>query len=158
MYLIDYYPVSVIEGGDEDNIPSTYSCVDHDDKGREYALKFNGISEEDAIVDCPIFQGEELMSGKTTIQISSESVIDDFTIDLSVMSDKVKVLNSDEFHHSSRRLGQKRIGDSTVVVIRVNSADDQPSRSAAQLSDDVFGTDTDKRNLQSGYKSCSGKY
>lgn len=50
----------------------------------------------------------------------------------------------------------KRIGKSSVAVIRVSSADDSPSGDAAQLSDDIFGTISDEYNLKSGYQACSG--
>ena len=72
----------------------------------------------------------------------------------------MKVLTSNDSgtsrHTKSRRLRQKRIGESSVAVFRIKSLDGEPSKNATELADDIFGLGTDKYNLRSGYRSCSG--
>eukprot|EP00559_Dactyliosolen_fragilissimus_P002113 CAMPEP_0184871582 /NCGR_PEP_ID=MMETSP0580-20130426/40802_1 /TAXON_ID=1118495 /ORGANISM="Dactyliosolen fragilissimus" /LENGTH=1122 /DNA_ID=CAMNT_0027374259 /DNA_START=125 /DNA_END=3490 /DNA_ORIENTATION=- len=161
VYLYDYFPLSILEGGDED-IPSTYSCVDHGNEDKEYKLLYAGNSNEDAIVSFPLFGGEAPLSGETKIRVSTKSVVDDFSIDLSIKSNRVKLLrggDNDRSPSMKRRLRAKRIGESTVAVFRINSADDQPTKSAAELTDDIFGlgiVSKDVYNLVSGYQFCSG--
>ena len=147
----------MLEGGDQD-IPSTYKCVDHNNEDKEYTLVYAGNSDEDDIVNCPIFQGEEPKSGETTISVHPKSVLeDDLTIDLSIKPSKVKVL-SENHPDFSRRLGQRRTGESYVAVFRINSADDEPSKSATELADDIFGIGSDIYNLVSGECKKSACY
>lgn len=54
-----------------------------------------------------------------------------------------------------RRLAQRKIGTSTVLVIRVVAADASTSLSRSELSNRVFGTSGDKVNLASVYEDCS---
>lgn len=146
----------MIEGGDKDIIPSTYICIDHDNEDKEYELTYAGNSNEDAIVSSPVFNGEEPKSGETVLKVPPKSVVDEFVIDLSIKTSRVKVLTNTRSDASHRRLGQKRIGESTVAVFRIKTLDDEPTKSATELADDIFGLGSDKYNLVSGYRSCSG--
>mmetsp|Transcript_33264 Transcript_33264/g.80431 ORF Transcript_33264/g.80431 Transcript_33264/m.80431 type:complete len:935 (-) Transcript_33264:141-2945(-) len=55
--------------------------------------------------------------------------------------------------------GRRRLATSTgnkdVLVVRVVTTDSQPTATAAQMSDSVFGTSGDPVNLKSQYEGCS---
>ena len=56
---------------------------------------------------------------------------------------------------NSRRLNVRKVGTSTVLVLRVSAADRSSTLSAKEISDRIFGTDGDKVNLVSLYNDCS---
>jgi hypothetical protein len=48
-----------------------------------------------------------------------------------------------------------QIGEQTVLMVRAVFNDIQPSKSASELSDEVFGTGTDPVNMKSQFAACS---
>jgi len=148
-----------------EEIPDTLCCIDYANQHKEYKLTYDGHSNVDILIHSPVFNGTEPTSGETILQVPSKSVllekgakdVGGHVMDLSILSDKIKVLSTSDIGIASRLGKQKRIGDSTVAVFRVISADDEPTKSAVELADDIFGIGgTDNYNLQSGYRWCSG--
>ena len=148
-----------IDAEEKIEIPSTFSCIDEGNGLRDYQLTYAGSTDPDLIINSPIFNGVEPTSGEVELEVPLESIIEIFTesfmIDLSIEPKNVKFSNFSIVGSNRRRLAKKE-GDRRVAVFRVNSADDQPTKSAAELADDIFGVGSDKYNLRSGYRICSG--
>ena len=175
VYEIDYLSETMLDvNAERKEIPSTFSCIDEDNGHQDYQLIYTGSTDADLIINSPIFNGIEPVSGEVELEVPLKSIVeeaeDSFVIDLSIEPEKVKVSSINDSAKSTatdkvkssrnstrkRRLTNKKEGDKKVSVFRVNSADDQPTKSAAELADDIFGVGSDKYNLRSGYLTCSG--
>ena len=149
-----------IDVEEKKEIPSTLSCIDQDNGHQDYQLTYAGSTDPDLIINSPVFNGVEPASGEVQLEVPLESIVeefkDSFVIDLSIKPTKVKFLSTSTAGSNKKRRLAKKEGDSRVAVFRVNTADDQPTKSAAELADDIFGVGSDKYNLRSGYRICSG--
>ena len=130
--VIDYLSVTMLDDeGEKKEMPSTFTCIDHENGHLHYQLAFAGNTDADSIIHSPIFNGVEPVSGEVQLKVPFKSIVeemeDSFIIDLSIKTKKVKVLSNAGGYASRRRLNRKE-GDKNVVVYRVNTADDQPSK------------------------------
>jgi len=93
---------------------------------------------------------DEIRSGQAQILVPLSSVLDGI-IDLSTFEGDLLQYQNMRYPRIDRK------GIFRLAVIRVTDINGlSPDKNAAQLSNDIFGTDGDPANLVSGYDECSG--
>lgn len=150
-----FHPAAWVDGNvDAEEIPETFEA----DCGKPYGylpIYAGEINDMEYLIDA-YFDDVYPVPGSKNIVVPMSAIVkkaDGSTvIDLEKM-DAVQV----EENASGRYLQDGRVsrgldvteGTYSVLVIRVVLADGAPSKSVAQLSDDVFGTGSDQYNLVS---------
>lgn len=103
----------------------------------------------------------QLVSGKTRIVVS-QAVLQEGNAEqepfLLVGPTASLVVQNDD--NARRELAPPNTGTNSLLIVRCSSADRSPSRSASQMTDDVFGSlipgKSDRHNLASQMDACSG--
>ena len=141
--FVGTYAVELVEWDRSDsstwNLKEEVKCIQLDD-GRIYEL--TNFLEGDGILE----------PGITTVRIPSGSMVYEQNANIDVRGQIAEVVMNGGSR--SRRLSTS-IGTRSVLVVLVNADGVSPSRSEAQVSDDVFGTNGDAVNLVGQYLSCS---
>lgn len=97
-------------------------------------------------------EAQELISGKTEIEVPTDADIDMETMELKLSSLPTLLNNSDDSEEAGRRL---KSGTRTVLAIRITAKNQTTSMDDATLSNGIFGILGDKVNLRSQYLACS---
>jgi len=129
----------------EDLPPGFIENLEPDDSGNSYlfissAVKTKGNDERNGnswLANASATSNNE----KNTIKISPGATI-------SISRGNMKNRDLQEGRRLASAPGDPE-GDHTLLVVRVTGTDSAPSQSAADLSDDIFGTYGDKHNLVS---------
>ena len=127
-----------------------WRCIDEDDNDNVYPIK--GITND-------FMKKNNARSGRTNLWISKARKIKGNARKRNKLivrkKSKFRFKNKNSEGDGDRRELVQNEGTSTVLVVRViDQVGDAPSKSSAELSDDIFGTDGDVLNLVRAEKLC----
>lgn len=105
-------------------------------------------------IDSVLAAMPDIVSGETLL-LAQGAAIEDHLLVITPENE----LKFDTYRHSAESERRRKLSTSTgnknVLVVRVSTADSQPTASAAEMSDSIFGTNGDPVNLKTQYEGCS---
>jgi hypothetical protein len=146
--MVEFFPAK-----GRSHIPSELRCIEKDSPYQSYILS----NLPDNLREGTSGDNAYLLNTLVSIPVS-RARNDSTIINLNYDSKNIQFFGTDGDNSAVERTFSKQFeGTSSAVVIRVTSGDGfSPTKTAAELSDDIFGTNGDLMNLKTGYQACSG--
>ncbi len=145
-------PIDLSLGSKSHDLSFECELLDADDTngdpGVSFPLKLDAVQK--SYLESKLNSGE-LISNKTTIRLEGSNIM--------IQNDNIIVPPGHKINFGASVINQRATtvtGIKPILVVRVTDSDGKaPAYSAAQLSDDVFGTYDDPVNLKSQMYGCS---